>query len=337
MDPPARSGFTRQRRPLSHDKAGQEWKVVNNGTQLERLVREIEAHLLPEGFSVVPREHVYDDEGHQIAEFDIRISGRLGSSSVNWLIECRDRPSGGPASTAWIEQLAGRKLRFRFDKVFAVSTSGFAPGARPLAEQFGITLRTVESIADIAADYQIERFDRFERTIGLTGPVHINTANPYDRRDVVTTSGFSVKRPDESEYRPLEGYIMEHVDARLELNLLTEDDANEEVIRRGTFVEHTPLDLQVSGEHFRITRLLVPYEVSTRLFRGKILTVRVYSEDNRIIGKEACVEFDTHAGSKQMRLQTTAVGEPHEQWHFYIDPEEDAGNFKRLGGSIYAR
>ena len=87
---------------------------------------------------------MYDDEGVQIAEFDIEIRGKVGSTRFNWLIECRDRPADGPAPGGWIEQLVGRRDRFNFNKVTAVSSTGFAKGAIDYAKVKGIELRTVE-------------------------------------------------------------------------------------------------------------------------------------------------------------------------------------------------
>lgn len=83
----------------------------------------------------------FDDVGDQLAEFDIVISGRVGSLVVKWLIECRDRPSEGAGPGSWIEQLAARKTRFNFDKVIAVSTTGFAKGISEYAERQGVNLR----------------------------------------------------------------------------------------------------------------------------------------------------------------------------------------------------
>jgi hypothetical protein len=65
--------------------------VQNTGRKLEDLVRSIEEHLLPEEFKVELRERIYSESGEQIAEFDIVITGNIGSSAINWLIECRDR------------------------------------------------------------------------------------------------------------------------------------------------------------------------------------------------------------------------------------------------------
>ncbi|HSF40461.1 MAG TPA: restriction endonuclease [Thermoanaerobaculia bacterium] len=120
--------------------------MTNQGKELESLVRQIEQLLLPMGFSVTCNSKVYNDEGVQIAEFDVEIRGRLGSTDIAWLIECRDRPGSGPAPGAWIEQLVGRRDRFGFNKVTAVSTTGFAPGAEEYASKAGIELRTVSEV-----------------------------------------------------------------------------------------------------------------------------------------------------------------------------------------------
>ena len=90
--------------------------VTRDGKQLEALVAFVEKALLPEGFEVRANERVYNDEGAQIAELDVEIRGRIGSTNISWLIECRDRPGDGPAPGAWIEQLVGRRTRFGFNK-----------------------------------------------------------------------------------------------------------------------------------------------------------------------------------------------------------------------------
>ncbi len=119
----------------------------DSGKELEKLVREIESYLLPYGFEVKTNDKVYNNEGIQIAEFDIEISGILGSTHILWLIECRDRPSSGSAPGSWIEQLVGRRERFGFNKITAVSTTGFSQGALDYAKKAGIETRTVNSIS----------------------------------------------------------------------------------------------------------------------------------------------------------------------------------------------
>jgi hypothetical protein len=120
--------------------------MSSDGKQLESLVAFVEEKLLPPGFDVKSNERVFNDEGIQIAEFDIEIRGKVGTTEIAWLIECRDRPGQGAAPGSWIEQLFGRRTRFGFNKVTAVSTTGFAAGATSFAQQQGIELREVANL-----------------------------------------------------------------------------------------------------------------------------------------------------------------------------------------------
>lgn len=121
--------------------------MTSDGKQLEALVAFVEETLLPTGFKVTTNERVFNDEGIQIAEFDIEIRGKVGTTEIAWLIECRDRPTSGPAPGSWIEQLVGRRTRFGFNKITAVSTTGFAAGATEFALAQGIELREVKNLA----------------------------------------------------------------------------------------------------------------------------------------------------------------------------------------------
>ena len=50
------------------------------------------------------------------------------------------------SARAWIEQLVGQRTRFDFNKVTAVSTTGFASGATTFAREQGIELREVRTL-----------------------------------------------------------------------------------------------------------------------------------------------------------------------------------------------
>ncbi len=110
------------------------------------MVAFAEKLLLPPGFNVSTNQKIFDEGGHPLAEFDIEINGPVGSTTFSWLIECRDRPGHGTAPGAWIEQLVGRRGRFGFNKVTAVSTTGFAKGAIEYAKLEGIEIREVSEI-----------------------------------------------------------------------------------------------------------------------------------------------------------------------------------------------
>lgn len=96
--------------------------MKRDGKSLEDFIRQIEELHLPPGSSVEVNRLEHNDDGIQVAEFDVFIKGKLGTTEIVWLIECRDRPSSGAAPGSWIEQLIGRRQRFGFHKVTAVST-----------------------------------------------------------------------------------------------------------------------------------------------------------------------------------------------------------------------
>jgi hypothetical protein len=134
--------------------------MKNDGKSLEAFVATVEEILLPKGFTVTRGEKRFFESGEQEAEFDVVIVGKVGSATLNWLIECRDRPSQGAAEGSWIEQLSGRRSRFRFDKVTAVSTTGFTQSAIAAAKEAGIDLRTVADL-DVATIRQWLLLDEF--------------------------------------------------------------------------------------------------------------------------------------------------------------------------------
>jgi len=143
--------------------------------------------MLPDGFDIDTRKKVFNDDGEQIAEFDIIIQGDIGSSKVKFLIECRDRPSEGPAPGSWIEQLVGRKTRFNFDKIMAVSTTGFAKNAIEEAQRRNIELRTIDTFTQETLATWLPFEFSFNINHGSFTDVLVNIrSNPDEKRDIPT-------------------------------------------------------------------------------------------------------------------------------------------------------
>lgn len=162
--------------------------MASDGKHLEALVAYIEKRLLPEGFTVATNERVFNDEGIQIAEFDIEVRGKVGSTAIAWLIECRDRPTSGAAPGSWIEQLVGRRTRFGFNKVTAVSTTGFAAGATEFALMQGIELREVKALSpeEFSDWLQIRHIHHIERqTTLIHASLLIDESEPDGKRQAL--------------------------------------------------------------------------------------------------------------------------------------------------------
>ncbi len=287
--------------------------MKNPGKQLEQLIKEIEQHLLPEGFNVDLNERVFNEDGIQIAEFDIVITGRLGSSSIRWLIECRDRPSDGPAPGAWIEQLVGRKARFNFQQVIAVSTTGFAEGAKDFAERAGIILRTVKKITDIGSDFRVQGFNYIAQQIKVVGRIEIKPADPNDSHGNVQIllPNIWFKLAIEDDYQSIQDFVIKQVSpypCNLSDNLKTRFDFRYDGL----------LDMMINGEQVQITGLIVPVEFSTLLYTSKALALNVYSENDRVIGKEANFNFDLPTGSFAFRVLVLSKPDGMEEIRFLV-------------------
>lgn len=140
-----------------------------DGKQLEALVAYIERTFGGDDVSVTTNRKLFE-EGIQLAEFDVEVRGSVGSTKIDWLIECRDRPSDGGAPAEWIQQLYGRREAFGFNKVTAVSTTGFSAGAIAQAKQLGIELREVESLdpAAFSTWFAVEHFKTVTRHASLS-------------------------------------------------------------------------------------------------------------------------------------------------------------------------
>jgi len=142
-------------------------KPKNDGKRLQDLVELVESKLKPAGYKVETNVIEFDSDGNLAGEFDIQFFGTNENTGFTWLIECRDRPSDGPANGGWIEQLYGRRDRFKFSKVTAVSSSGFALNAIKFAGEVGIELKEVKDMtaAEFSRWFRVEHMDLSEDTL----------------------------------------------------------------------------------------------------------------------------------------------------------------------------
>lgn len=155
--------------------------MPKDGKRLEALVAYVENVLVPDGFTVTNNSDVRDADGIPIAEFDVEIRGVLGTTEIAWLIECRDRPSEGPAPASWVEQLIGRRVRFNLSRVTAVSTTGFSRPAIELANAQGIELREVAALTpeDFSDWLKLRYLTQLKPHIDFTGG-HVRVCPPAD-------------------------------------------------------------------------------------------------------------------------------------------------------------
>lgn len=268
--------------------------LPSDGKVLERLVTDIEKLLLGERYTVTPNDRVFDDEGNQIAEFDIKIEGKVGSTTFKWLIECRDRPSQGPAPNSWIQHLSGRKQLFDFDKVIAVSTTGFSPGAKEAAKKLNITLREVASVQEISSEFGTIKFKISKVNLSLRGEADFDF--PMEMRKEVAEMAKEVngllKDPKirftgESGFLTLSQFIQRDLLHNKKVHTPEIDE-----IREVTFKQQAKMELLVGKRIFKIVGLIVPITLEYSFHPAKVLTVKSYGEEGAAIGEEVALSSE---------------------------------------------
>jgi hypothetical protein len=113
---------------------------MKNGVLLEMLVEFFQKLVSNKG-TVISRRKTFRENGRVIAEVDVLLEGRFGSSEMSVAIECRDRKE--PQGADWIQQIIGKRdtlRRFGIKHWIAVSERGFTQVASEMAYSAGIEL-----------------------------------------------------------------------------------------------------------------------------------------------------------------------------------------------------
>lgn len=247
--------------------------MSRDGKQLEDLVEIVENELLPAGFVVSSRVKNYED-GVQTAEFDIVVKGTLGTHDVRILIECRDRPADGPAPGQWIEQLVTRRDRFKFDKVVAVSTSGFAANAVKFAIERGIETRTVKALSAEAFSEWLQLahlYRRLHAVALLETKLIFHEAETEDRRAAISRLISSIPG-DASFLRSVKTGQIFSAHSALQASLAEQDgllrDRADSPVRIRLHVEYANPDdhyvVDTVAGPVRVTEIIFRFELSTR-------------------------------------------------------------------------
>lgn len=299
--------------------------MSSSGASLERLVAEIESYLLPKGFSVESNVRQFD-EGVPTAELDVVVTGAIGSSSVRWLFECRDRPSEGPAGVDWIEQLDGRRRRLLPDKVFAVSATGFTRPAVDFAERSGIVLRTVADASDVAGDFKVQSVC-FDVVRLRDAEFDVRTPDGRKRDVPIDKTRDLVRVPASAPPIRVQDFLNTLVDR------VRPDETPDAAPGVETFVRFYlyggPGAFVISGQVEEVSRLRVRYTVERERVCATAVTVLAYSEASRVIAREGTFVFPLVEGPLRLRVQIIERGE-HLDIRTFFDEKSDALHLSRL-------
>lgn len=273
-----------------------------SGKELEDIVAAIEQAMVPNGFKVDVRKQIFDEDGVQIAEFDIVISGKLGTVLVQLLIECRDRPSEGKQPAKWIEQLVGRRNRFKFTSVVAVSTTGFAGPAIDYAKAEGIILRDVKKISEISHDFELFK-ERHQGGIEITSlnivegtAPRIFIANPeqgFSDNDLLSLKRLIIRMDGRKDFEKFPTCLLDQLLAD-NPQWISVPLAN---VEKFISVKVSPVDIKLEDERIISLDHITANLVFRRIhFRGNTIHIWSYSELGNRIGYYALYATQTHIG-----------------------------------------
>lgn len=296
-----------------------------NGKQLEGLVALIEKLYLPKGFQITTNERVYDD-GTQIAEFDIEIRGQLGTTEFRWLIECRDRPTQGPAPASWIEQLVGRRSRFGFNKVTAVSTTGFAKGASEFAKSEGIETREVKALTpEHFADWLVmHTIVEIEQSGRLEHATFVIDENESSERQQAFRETISTKGTNEEFLRWIDTNKTYRAAAAFQAAMSEKPEAYKDVVPGQPKSVELVVTYPDNRAHFVVDTSAGPVRVWKIIFRGALTITRndiplsgtmeyTRSVSGESISQSASFEFEALNAKLafEMHKLTGSSGETH--------------------------
>lgn len=271
---------------------------MNDGTDLETLVARIERLLAPQGIKVTNREAIRDKNGVQIAELDIFIHGSVGSSSISWLVECRDRPSSGRAPVSWIEQLVARRDRLNLDKVIAVSTTGFSQPAVNFAREKGVLTRTVSRLSEFADDMFVQQIRWVLFEIQVTGDCACRASITGDQLLFSPQNIPAVRLvAEEDEYGTL---------CELIWRFWSNDLAWERGWSTSKFAWEAPNDhylISIQEEdEVTIDQITCPISLQYTIIDAAVPLMSIYEEEGREIARETVFRLPTDEGDIVVRL-----------------------------------
>lgn len=156
--------------------------MERKGRNLEEVVKLLEESLQKQNIEVKSPDYIHDKDTGQPREVDISLRGRIGSSNILVIIECRDRTDLEDAR--WIEQIASKRESVGADKVIAVSSMGFTEPAKIKAQKNKIELRTFEEIdiEEIRQWFFLSGYISVHKGMKDVRRININCDNPEKKK-----------------------------------------------------------------------------------------------------------------------------------------------------------
>jgi hypothetical protein len=169
--------------------------VTRGGRDLELLVALLEQVLRGDSFEIRSPDIALGHVTGVKREVDVTVR-HAGSDQILVMLECQDRKRGD--SLTWVEQLATKRRDVGAKQAVAISTSGFSPAARRLAQTEGLDLHELQrlSVEDVFSWLGLRELDVEASWIG-PGVPRIECAEGSDEA-LEWLSNTPLSSPDEA-------------------------------------------------------------------------------------------------------------------------------------------
>jgi hypothetical protein len=337
-------------------------RAMKNGILLELLTELFQAITADDGVTIT-RRRIFKLARADVAEIDILLEGRFGSSRMKVAVECRDRADR--QGKEWIQQIIGKRDDLRSVGIrhwIAVSGSGFTEPAIELAQRAGIELliplKVEAEDADAKGPHRLLNF-QLNRNRWKFGEVNAEIGHEneavLERLKQSALNGALSETVVESDHRdvPLPTFLLQSAETAYEENRRNRSSSRQGPLR----IQLADLKARLHDVPFTLARVEVDAEPISEVIKGncRLMTFSdaALLEFMGLIGVNEFVLDGEHVymlvgykpgfPSKLIFHARSSTGDPISGWQVQLDEHQlQAAGFqsrppKRAGSSLLHR
>lgn len=269
--------------------------MSRKGRELELLIHQIEKCNLPEDVDIQSPGFLKDKTTGKKREVDILITNKVGTSTIQIIIECRDRKS--VQDSTWIEQLSTKAQHLGVNKVIAVSSSTFSQEAIIKANACNIETRTIGEISYdlIKSWWSVESMDM----LSVTSIIHktiIGTENDELVRDFIKGKSlkdkFINRTKDDLIFSIEDVFQSGFTNHKLGTLLSPLNPRRRETIQFNYVDENDRFTLNITGKILHILKITFDVELMLVPTKIPISSIKEYKSDDNSISH--FIEYNTN-------------------------------------------
>lgn len=270
--------------------------------------------------TVISRRKTFRENGRVIAEIDVLLEGRFGSSDMSVAIECRDRKEVQGAD--WIQQIIGKRdtlRRFGIKHWIAVSETGFTQVASEMAHSAGIELLVPGDVQPVdPKDPGPHQLMKFQMNLSKWHPGTINASIGHGselildqiEKDIAQYSWGTVHLgKTESDLRPLFEFLDPLAQDAMKKSMKSEAPSDSHA---KTTLQFKDLYASIRGQVFQIPNLTVEINLQNVTIQPEFrMLTFINTSLQRLIGIIGLNSFEMGNDTIHMMV-AVKPGIPHE-------------------------